>query len=104
MKKIKKRLKKLFENLLRGDLFENSIESLIEILKTESQGIEKNKELQNKYMEYLKYKLAAVINEQMGNRPALSSKSTLSLIINFALFTRLFEIQDKSIFKKIWSI
>lgn len=48
--------------MLRGELFENSMESLIEILKTESQGIEKNKELQAKYMDYLKTKLANVIN------------------------------------------
>ncbi len=63
VKKIKKRLKKLYENLLRGELFENSMESLIEVLKTESEGIAKNKDLQNKYGEYLKFKLAGVINE-----------------------------------------
>ena len=40
----------------------------------------------------------------MGQRQLLSNKSTLSLLINFAIFTRLFEQQDKNLFKKIWSI
>ena len=40
----------------------------------------------------------------MGQRQQLSGKSTISLLINFVVYTRLFELQDKNLFKKIWSI
>ena len=40
----------------------------------------------------------------MGQKHQLTNKSTVSLLINFAIFTRLFDIQDKNLFKKIWSI
>lgn len=63
-----------------------------------------NKTFKEKYMEYIKYKIDLVTIKLNTPGDLQAHQSYMTLLINYALYSKLFSDEDSKIYKRIWSL
>lgn len=104
LKKIMKFCQRIYQNILRGNLFDNYLEGLVKTIleETGTKFVFGNKTFKEKYIEYIKYKID-LVNIKLNTTGDLQAHSSyMTLLINYALFRKLFGEEDSKIYKKIW--
>jgi WASH complex subunit 7, N-terminal len=111
VKKIKKFIVRCYENFLCGKLYTNYLEGLIKSISDDQvqhkfEPIQKNKEFQEMYREYLKQKVVKI--DMLLNNPydMVSHQEYLNLLMMYSLCRRLFEAKDqeRDLYKAIWKL
>lgn len=97
----------MYANILNGNVYEQVINSVKESIRMDfakPNDFFKNKTFQEKYLEYLKYK-ADRVQVQLGS-PGITEATTeyMTLLTNYSMYKKLFEIEDPKFFTKIWAL
>lgn len=106
LKKVIKFCQRIYQNILSGNLFDNYLEGLYKIIleETGTKFVFGNKVFKEKYLEYIKYKID-LVNIKLNTPGDMEAHSAyMTLLINYALFRKLFSEEDSKIYKKIWSL
>jgi hypothetical protein len=64
----------------------------------------KNKEFSQKYLDFIKFKITQVTMLLQNPGDMNSHNEFMNLLINYSLYRKLFGIEDKDLYKKIWSL
>ena len=64
----------------------------------------KNKIFKEKFLEYIKYKIDDVSIKLSNPGDKEGNSSYMTLLINYALYRKLFADEDSKIYKKIWAL
>ncbi len=64
----------------------------------------KNKEFSQKYLDFIKFKITQVTMLLQNPGDMNSHNEFMNLLINYSIYRKLFGIEDKDLFKKIWSL
>lgn len=106
LKRIVKFCQRIYQNILSGNLFDNYLEGLVKTIleETGTKFVFGNKTFKEKYIEYIKYKID-LVNIKLNTTGDLQAHSSyMTLLINYALFRKLFGEEDSKIYKKIWAL
>ena len=108
LRRLSRFVEKMYANILSGNVYEQVLNSIKESIKNDLTGNEKvffkNKAFQEKYLEYLKYKHDRV-QVQLGT-PGITQapQDFMTLLTNYSMYKKLFEIEDPKFYQKIWSL
>ena len=64
----------------------------------------KNKTFQEKYLEYIKYKIEKVGQQLAMPGNVIAPSEYMNLLINYSVYRKLFLIEDSKIYQKIWAL
>ena len=106
IKKIQKFCSKVYSNILCGQLYSNYLDQLCKVILQESgkEKVFKNKEFSEKYKDYLKKKVEDV-GMLLSNPGDMNGHlDYMNLLIMYSLYRKLFDTEDKKLYKKIWSL
>lgn len=97
---------KIYQNILSGVLFDNYLDGLQKAIleETGSELVFKNKTFKEKFLEYIKYKIDDVSIKLSNPGDKEGNSSYMTLLINYALYRKLFADEDSKIYKKIWAL
>ena len=106
VKKVMKFCKKIHLNILNGNLYDSYLDGLRKVIQEETgdEFVFKNKVFRDKYLEYIKHKIQVVTINLSNPGDMGSQQGYLSLLINYSLYRKLFQEEDSSLYKKIWSM
>lgn len=106
LKKVMKFCQRIYQNILSGTLFDQYLEGLTKTIleETGSKFVFGNKTFKDKYMEYIKYKIDLVTIKLNTPGDLQAHSSYMTLLINYALYNKLFSDEDSKVYKKIWSL
>lgn len=107
LRRLAKFVEKMYANILSGNVYEQVLNSVKESIKndmTDSKAFFKNKAFQEKYLEYLKWKHDRV-QVQLGTPGIVQApQDFMTLLTNYSMYKKLFEIEDQKFYQKIWSL
>jgi len=107
LRRIQKFVEKMYSNILAGNVYEQIINSVKESIRADFAKPDKffkNKTFQEKYLEYLKYK-CDYVQAQLGSPGIVEAPSDyMTLLTNYSMYKKLFEIEDPKLYAKIWSL
>lgn len=108
LRRLSKFVEKMYANILAGNVYEQVINSVKGSIREDFQKkpdrFFKNKCFQEKYLEYLKYKLDYV-QTQLGTPGVVEAPSDyMTLLTNYSMYKKLFEIEDPKFYAKIWAL
>jgi len=106
IKKIQKFCSKIYSNILCGQLFVNYLDQLYKVILNETgrELLFKNKEFNNKFIEFLKKKIDDIGMLLSNPGDMKSHMEYMNLLIMYSLYRKIFDNEDKKIYKKIWSL
>ena len=106
IKKIQKFCSKCYSNILCGQLYTNYLDQLCKVIfqETGKDLVFKNKEFYGKFQEYLKAKIARIEMYLANPCDIFSHMEYMNLLIMYSLYRKLFDQEDKALYKKIWCL
>jgi len=106
IKKIQKFCSKIYSNILCGQLYTNYLDQLYKVILNETgkEHVFRNKEFNAKFQEYLKKKIEDVGVLLANPGEMKSHMEYMNLLIMYSLYRKIFDNEDKKIYKKIWSL
>ena len=102
LSKITKLVSRLYQNILNGELFSTYLVELRDAIRQEMEPLFKNKTFMEKYLDYINKKIVTVTIQLQEPGNMMSHAEYMNLLINYAVYRRLFGIEDSKIYQKIW--
>lgn len=101
LRRLMKFVEKMYSNILQGNVYEQVVNSVKESIRADFDKPDKffkNKTFQEKYLEYLKWKVDRV-QVQLGTPGIVQApQDYMTLLVNYQLYKKLFEIEDVKFF------
>jgi hypothetical protein len=105
LRKIQRFCEKIYSSMMHGHIFADFLNALrVELRADVGDRLFNNKTFQEKYNEYLQYRISHCAQQLKTPGVAEAQIEYMNLLVNYAVYRKLFQLEDPKTYQSIWAL